>query len=631
MTTNIDRLIEILSKYDYVSFDAFDTLVLRNVAEPKDVFRLVENKIKKDKTGLSDREKKNIDSFYVERASAELKARQEKKNQEVTLEDIYDQMPSSFSLEQRKVLKETEIQIEETVTVPNTDIKKAYEYCLKTGKHIFITTDMYLSEETIQNILAKCGYKNYDKLYLSSTIGFTKNQGTLYDYILSDIGISPKKLIHIGDNIKSDILMPRRKGIHTYYLQRKKYEGDGSFTQRTLNAFLINSEKKSFGFQYFGPLLFGYVNWLNAKLIEGHYDKVLFFSREGYFIKKAYDLVKSKNSPDSMYFFASRRALQVPAMWLDLNYESVMTSMFLPYHFSVAWLIEHWGLKPQECKTEIEEADLSKDYIFDKFSIIRDKNATKLFYLLKEKIEKNSKKEYKNFFEYLEKNEVKGNVAIVDIGWNGNMQQAFQKIIKSAKYPMNITGYYLGYTTSAGNQKRQKMKGYIHSREKKDADFLVDLYCETTLELLFMAPHGTTIRYLNNGDVELAGFEYAGTNTRNLVVSYQRECLSFIKDFLSLGNLLENDQADYTRNILALFKKPTLRKTNYIGDLKAWDHQWIPMAEPRKLYVYLLHPAELKKDISNNSWKIGFLKRLLKIPFPYYETLRKARSIWMNE
>ena len=42
------------------------------------------------------------------------------------------------------------------------------------------------------------------------------------------------------------------------------------------------------------------------------YDKVLFFSREGYFIKQAYDLVKNVDAVEGIYFYASRQALQVP-------------------------------------------------------------------------------------------------------------------------------------------------------------------------------------------------------------------------------------------------------------------------------------------------------------------------------
>ena len=35
------------SKYDYVSFDIFDTLILRNVLKPEDVLLVVETKDKK--------------------------------------------------------------------------------------------------------------------------------------------------------------------------------------------------------------------------------------------------------------------------------------------------------------------------------------------------------------------------------------------------------------------------------------------------------------------------------------------------------------------------------------------------------------------------------------------------------
>ena len=55
---------------------------------------------------------------------------------------------------------------------------------------------------------------------------------------------------------------------------------------------------------------------------------------------------------------------------------------------------------------------------------------------------------------------------MVDIGWFGNMQKAFETIIKKSGYPLNITGYYLGYNTGSNNYKIQDMNGYVHDPSK---------------------------------------------------------------------------------------------------------------------------------------------------------------------
>ena len=43
------------------------------------------------------------------------------------------------------------------------------------------------------------------------------------------------------------------------------------------------------------------------------------------------------------------------------------------------------------------------------------------------------------------------------------------------------------------------------------------------------------------------------------------------------------------------------------------------VASPRSMFSYVLNVKKLKQDLANSEWKIGFLKRLLVIPFPYYK------------
>ena len=43
------------------------------------------------------------------------------------------------------------------------------------------------------------------------------------------------------------------------------------------------------------------------------------------------------------------------------------------------------------------------------------------------------------------------------------------------------------------------------------------------------------------------------------------------------------------------------------------------MIEARSLIYYLFNIKELKKDFINSGWKIGFLKKLLKLNMPYFK------------
>ena len=77
---------------------------------------------------------------------------------------------------------------------------------------------------------------------------------------------------------------------------------------------------------------------------------------------------------------------------------------------------------------------------------------------------------------------------------------------------------------------------------------------------------------------------------------------------------------------LQLVAAPGKDQLSLLGDLSVEDGGVYPLAAPKHLVWYLLHPRELKKDFSLARWKIGFLARLLRLPLPYdrlYLALKK--------
>lgn len=213
----------------------------------------------------------------------------------------------------------------------------------------------------------------------------------------------------------------------------------------------------------------------------------------------------------------------------------------------------------------------------------------------------------------------------MDIGWNGNMQRAFEKIAAAGEINIDVDGYYLGYLTKSQNYAKQRMHGYLNG-ENGTADYIVDYYCITAIELMFMAPHGTTVKYDGNGNAVLADFEYEGTDTKKRVESIQRNALMFLKEFKNIGDYLDNDSDIYSERFLNVFKRPSMDQARYIGDLQNWDGKWVPIAKPEKLSRYVFNKKSLRSDLIQCPWKIGFLKRMFKFSLPYYEALKEKRK-----
>ena len=76
---SVDELVAELAAYDVISFDIFDTLVLRGISDPRNLFVLIGNRLK-------------VTGFKVLRVNAEADARKKHPeiNGEITIEDIYE-------------------------------------------------------------------------------------------------------------------------------------------------------------------------------------------------------------------------------------------------------------------------------------------------------------------------------------------------------------------------------------------------------------------------------------------------------------------------------------------------------------------------------------------------------------
>ena len=43
------------------------------------------------------------------------------------------------------------------------------------------------------------------------------------------------------------------------------------------------------------------------------------------------------------------------------------------------------------------------------------------------------------------------------------------------------------------------------------------------------------------------------------------------------------------------------------------------LCDCKKLLFYMFHPKSLKQDFLDSEWKVGFMKCLFKIKFPYFK------------
>lgn len=618
-----------ISKYDYVSFDIFDTLIKRNFSEPKDIFKYIEINFK-------------VDDFYNKRIEAERNLRLRAK-EEISLNDIYDELKKNYDEKNINLdyVKKVEIETEINCCVLNKSIYNIYKYCRENKKKIIITSDMYLPIEVIKLILEKNNIY-FDEIFLSSDIGLTKKSGNLYRYILESLKINGKQLIHIGDNFKSDYLNAKKSKISSIKISQHKidikhFDNISNLDEKILKYTINNQIDKKNGYFYncgysiMGPLLLCFCLWLKEKVKNDKISKLLFLSRDGLIIKKAYDkLFKEANTE---YFYASRRALIIPSLKYYNSIEAMMNNMFLEKNVTIKSLIKALGLNfnDKNIKKIIKNYEVHLEDIINTEKLFASHSKYSYFFNeLYEMVVKESKVENIAFLKYF--NEILGNdknkVGIVDIGWFGNMQNALEKILSNEKEAIEIYGYYVGLVPDNNNQDRYNMCGFLFDKYHSCDLHKYEKRFNAVFETMFLASHGSLKKYfLDNNKVKLQFSKYENLNKVDCLKDFQNGALEFI-DFWCKQKLYININNINIFNIINHFgSSPNYEDVINWGNLKFESGVYENyIAKPRSILYYMLKPNKLIKDFNECFWKIGFLKRILRVNINYdnfYNILRK--------
>ena len=523
-----------IDKYKVVSFDIFDTLITRNLNKPTDVFELIQKKLNETNFKISD--------FKEKRIQAEMTVRNKNEKKEITLDDIYNELSFEYSLEQTKFLKELEIECELDICEKNYSFYELYNYCKKNNKIIIIISDMYLNKKYIEDILQKNEIE-YDKIYISSELSLTKRDGDIYKFVLEDLKINKNEIIHFGDNFKSDYLKAKMMGVKSKIVKYNKqiwinsnetskleYACMQNFINNHLNKieYINKSYFWKLGYQIFGPLLYAYAKWLEKNFKSNCFDKICFLSRDGYIMEKAFNIINKEF--DTMYLYASRRALIVPTIWMNIELENVISSMFFNNSISLKAFFKKLGLDIENYEKLLEKYDYKSQQLINIFEIKNDEKFKKFYEDIKNEIYENSKEEYENLIEYFKNNGIKNNVAIVDIGWFGNMQKAIQKINEYSNMKLCVNGFYIGIVPESKIQCEQLMHGFLFEKEKNEDLFYKKKFFNALFEMVFMAPHGSVKKY-GSQNIEFYKYEYQNSEIEKNIKEFQNGALQFVMEF----------------------------------------------------------------------------------------------------
>lgn len=620
------KLIDIVKEYDIVSFDIFDTLIKRDVYKEYDVFDLVE---KKYNSTYGD----NILNFKDIRIEAEKNARKISNKEEISLSEIYAsivKIDNKYDTKIRELLS-LEEEIEYEISYQNKLIKQVYDYCVSKNKQIYIISDMYLSRNLIERMLIKNGYNTYKRLFLSSEVGLQKRTGHLFKYVLESEGIKRKAIIHIGDNKRNDWFCAKKVGISAINIAKNNtnliYKDlGGNIDDTTIWSFInnrlpyIENRNVAIGYEVYGPVLYSFVNWLKDNIDPN--KSVLFFSRDCYVVKRAYEII-ALNNQNSIYFYGSRRSLLVPALYLDSSIENLCRLVKSESaQFTVYGLLKKIGLSPKDYRETLKKCSLCLDSILVRDHLAENKNFILFYNSIQNEVKQNSEKAYRGFVKYIESLKCTHDLQVVDIGWRCTMQYCLDNLLKNKN---SIKGYYLGVREDAFIDKNNFLGLFLNGEDDKEKKIFLAAMT-ALIEIFFSALHGSVEGYDIDGNPILGEHECVNDfSSAQLIRDLHEGAIQFVEDFNGsiIKNLIDISIDEALNGIKKLGTKPQKKEIDSFGKFPfRMGVGIVNAADPKSIIGYILHPKNFLYDFSNSNWKIAFLKKMLHMNLPYYNIFK---------
>lgn len=452
-----EKTVSELSGFDAVSFDIFDTLILRPFASPADLFHIVGAEAE-------------LLNFADIREECEKKARELKKarcgSYEIDIDDIYS-YAQQYAGSGFAAAKEKELEAEMNLCRPNPYMLRVWRQLREKNVKLFVISDMYLKSDFLERLLVKNGFSGFEKLFVSNEYSCSKYDGGLYEAAKKHMPHG--RLAHVGDNSLSDIAKSAEHGFTAFGCKNVNECGAayrpadmskivGSAYCGVVNGKLHCGLEKypmlyEYGYIYSGIFALGYCGFIHRISREQRADKVLFLARDGDLLKKIYDKLYPEENTE--YFLWSRLAA-VKLCFLDNTCDYIRRFI---YHKSDGKLSAARLLEQMELGELSEECPM-------KDTVITEKNYMELGRFIidrKERIASIYDEQAQGAQRYFSQKLSGCKKALaVDVGWAGSGGAAIGALCKKWNLGTQVIGVVAG-TNDGGSEQPNASEGLLQS------------------------------------------------------------------------------------------------------------------------------------------------------------------------
>ncbi|MBI2571345.1 MAG: HAD family hydrolase [Candidatus Schekmanbacteria bacterium] len=651
-----------------ISFDIFDTVLIRHVEPPAAVKRRVAEVVTAAVGGAAKGAEQAARRDVLERSLREL-AKNAGRDPEFRLDELAyvwaRQLVTAGHRPVEELIQRTELSLELAVCAVRPGIRSVIERLRERGKTIIATSDMYLGEALLRAIFRDKGIEHlFDHFYVSGDHGAGKYSGRLFWRIVADLGVAPSEIAHVGDNPEADARAPARLGIRAHLFRdppdirrrdRLAFYGELGRPRRfwrgrhLLEVCLSIAENEPdgarpdnayarYGWEVLGPVYCAFTLGVIERLQRAPVAKLFFPSRDGYLPYRVFTELWPKLAasapPETSYLYVSRQTASTALAAFGLSYEDAIVPFNNPRQRGLQSVFKAFGLPDAllaGLAAEHGMADLTvplddpRDVRFDAF--LRDDRVQR-------RVQQQAAAPRELLAEYLGQEGFFGQsaVALVDIGWNGTIQQALWRTFRQRADCPRLQGYYLAfsggipYRFGSGNE----VEGLLFDARRGEPVERVCVHYEELFEESARSPEATTIGYRradNGGGVvpilkaEDAPERGSERLSNAMIGAIQQGVLAFVPVFARACLLTGYGFADLKPFVVAMLERAIayprreevamLTRLNHCEDFGSsdlMDLATVPHGPP------IWHLREVLRHVRGAHWRYGALSKYGGVP-----------------
>lgn len=389
---------------------------------------------------------------------------------------------------------------------------------------------------------------------------------------------------------------------------------DESIDIKQLNRKLHKSKQdipidclKKLGKQY-APVFKDYLGWILNEIKKKKIEKIYFFTREGEFFKNVFDEINNTSIKSYLLevsrvatFFPSLRKIDInelQRLWSQYSIQSIgslFKSLNLDINKYLNLIIKYNLNINDKIINPIDNVNLNKLFSDENFIKLatEDLNRSKTLLI-----------EYFKDRDFININE---EIAIVDIGWRGTIQDNICYIFSKVK----INGYYFGLEKFLNKQPDNAHKyGYINQFYGRE-NILGDI---TPFEMLCNSCNGSTLGYEKNSD----GIVTAIRKIDEVENESYYNCTKYIQDgVIENVNNKDIDVSKAFEEIVNIIYHPDKYVALTYFNLKHNEEFGLGEYVSKKAYISKIdilkgiykwsYQTVLKRKLEQTSWPYGYL------------------------